>query len=177
MAKSYVNFTVSAEVAAKTYEAVQLAKQSGAIKKGANEVTKSVERGLATFVVLAEDVEPEEVVVHIPKLCEQKKISYSYVPKKIDLGKAIGMNVPCAAIAIENQGNAANAIKDVISKVTGVSKKEHKAEASGSEHHHAEHAQHAQHEYHEQHAEKKPKKEKQEKAAEGEAPSAPEQPA
>ena len=139
MAKSYVNFTVSAEVATKTLEALQLAKQGGAIKKGANEVTKSVERGLATFVVLAEDVEPEEVVVHIPKLCEQKKIAYSYVPKKIDLGKAIGMNVPCTAVAVESQGSASNAIKDVVSKITGVSKKESKAEAP---------------------AEKKPKKEK-----------------
>jgi large subunit ribosomal protein L7Ae len=146
MAKAYVNFTVSAEVAAKTYEALQLAKQSGAVKKGANEVTKSVERGLATFVVLAEDVEPEEVVVHIPKLCEQKKIAYSYVPKKIDLGKAIGMNVPCAAVAVETQGTAANAIKDIVSKITGISKKEVKVETPA--------AQHAAP------AEKKPKKEK-----------------
>src|SRR5580693_6828167 len=111
MAKSYVNFTVSSEVVAKTLEALQLAKQSGAVRKGANEVTKSVERGLATFVVLAEDVEPEEVVVHIPKLCEAKKIAYSYVPKKIDLGKEIGMNVPCTAVAIETQGTASAAIK------------------------------------------------------------------
>ena len=108
---------------------MQLAKQSGAVRKGANEVTKSVERGLATFVVLAEDVEPEEVVVHIPKLCEQKKIAYSYVPKKVDLGKAIGMNVPCAAVAIETQGSASNAIKDVISRISGTSKKEEKKEA------------------------------------------------
>ena len=148
MAKAYVNFTVSAEVAAKTYEALQLAKQSGAVKKGANEVTKSVERGLATFVVLAEDIEPEEVVIHIPKLCEQKKIAYSYVPKKIDLGKAIGMTVPCAAVSVESQGTAANAIKDIISKIQGVSRTESKAEAPAPA------AQHAAP------AEKKPKKEK-----------------
>ena len=120
MAKSYVEFKVAAEVVAKTGEALQLAKQSGTIRKGANEVTKSVERGLATLVVIAEDVEPEEVVVHIPKLCAQKKIPYTYMPTKEELGKAAGMNVPCAAIAVENQGGAANAIKDVVSKITGV---------------------------------------------------------
>ena len=65
MAKSYVKFEVSNDVVAKTYEALQLAKQSGVVKKGANEVTKSVERGLASFVVIAGDVEPEEVVIHI----------------------------------------------------------------------------------------------------------------
>ncbi|MGC8585943.1 MAG: 50S ribosomal protein L7Ae [Candidatus Micrarchaeia archaeon] len=124
MAKSYVKFEVSKDVADKTYEALQLAKQSGVVRKGANEVTKSVERGLASFVVIAEDVEPEEVVMHIPKICEQKKIPYSYVPSKLDLGKAIGLNVPCTAIAVENPGKAEPSIKDIISKVTGVSQKE-----------------------------------------------------
>ncbi len=119
--KSYVKFEVSDDVVSKTYEALQIAKQSGTIRKGSNEVTKSVERGLASFVVIAGDVEPEEVVVHIPSICEQKKIAYSYVPSKLDLGKAIGINVPCTAIAVENAGSAASAIKDIISKVTGVS--------------------------------------------------------
>ena len=128
MAKSFVKFEVSDEVVSKTYEAVQLAKNSGSIRKGANEVTKSVERGFATFVVIAGDVEPEEIVMHIPSLCEQKKISFSYVPSKLDLGKAIGLNVPCTAIAIEKRGNAENLIKDVISMTTGVSQKEQKDE-------------------------------------------------
>ena len=120
MAKSYVKFEVSNEVVAKTYEALQLAKQSGSIKKGANEVTKSVERGLASFVVIATDVEPEEVVMHIPMICEQKKIAYTYVPSKQELGKAIGLIVPCAAIAVENQGTAAAQIKDITGRITGL---------------------------------------------------------
>ncbi len=128
MAKSYVKFEVSNEIVSKTYEALQLAKQSGTIRKGANEVTKSVERGLASFVVIAGDVEPEEVVVHIPSLCEQKKVAYSYVPSKQDLGKAIGLNVPCTAIAVENAGSAANSIKDISSRLTGVAAPQQKAE-------------------------------------------------
>lgn len=119
MAKSYVKFEVSNDVVSKTYEALQLAKQSGTVKKGSNEVTKSIERGLASFVVIAGDVEPEEVVVHIPSICEQKKIPYSYVPSKTDLGKSIGLNVPCTAIAVENAGSAANAIKEITAKITG----------------------------------------------------------
>ncbi len=120
MAKSYVKFEVSNDVVSKTYEALQLAKQSGTIRKGSNEVTKSVERGLASFVVIAGDVEPEEVVVHIPSICEQKNITYSYVPSKVDLGKSIGLNVPCTAIAVENPGGAANAIKEIKAKITGL---------------------------------------------------------
>ncbi|MEM0149231.1 MAG: 50S ribosomal protein L7Ae [Candidatus Micrarchaeaceae archaeon] len=121
MAKSYVKFEVSKEVADKAYEAVRLAMQSGAIKKGANETTKSIERGIAQLVVIAEDVDPEEVVMHIPMLCEQRKIPFVYVPTKKDLGKAIGLNVNCASVAIEKFGNAEAVAKDVIAKVTGKS--------------------------------------------------------
>ena len=120
MAKSYVKFEVSGDVVSKTYEALQLVKQSGKVRKGANEVTKSVEQGTATFVVIAGDVEPEEVVVHIPKICEAKKIAYSFVPSKLELGKSIGLNVPCTAVAVENAGSAQHNINDIISKVTGV---------------------------------------------------------
>ncbi len=121
MAKSYVKFEVSKDVAGKIAEALRLAKQSGTIRKGANEVTKSVERGLANFVVIAEDVDPEEVVMHIPTLCEQKKIPFGYLPTKLDLGKAIGINVPCAAASIEKPGESERTMKDVIAKITGKS--------------------------------------------------------
>jgi large subunit ribosomal protein L7Ae len=120
MAKSYVKFEVSSDVVSKTYEALQMVKQSGKVRKGANEVTKAVEQGSATFVVIAADVEPEEVVIHIPKICEQKKIAYSYVPSKLELGKSIGLNVPCTAVAVESAGSAQHNINDIISKVTGV---------------------------------------------------------
>jgi len=126
MAKSYVKFEVSKDVADKIVEAIRLAKQSGAVRKGANEVTKSIERGLATFVVIAEDVEPEEVVMHIPTLCEQKKIPYAYVPTKEALGKAVGLNVPCTSIAIEKAGQAENIIKEIISRITGKKAEEQK---------------------------------------------------
>ncbi len=119
MAKSYVKFEVAKEVVEKTLDAVRLAKQTGAVRKGVNEVTKSVERGLASLVVLAEDIEPEEVVMHIPALCEQKKITYVYVPTKLELGKAIGMNVPCSSVAIEKAGSGEASMKEVISRVSG----------------------------------------------------------
>jgi large subunit ribosomal protein L7Ae len=119
MAKSYVKFETQKDVSSRILEVLRLAKQSGAIKKGANEVTKSVERGLANFVVMAEDVEPEEVVMHIPTICEQKKIPFGYVPTKMDLGKALGINVPCAAASVERPGEAEHVMKEVIAKLTG----------------------------------------------------------
>ncbi|MDE1859992.1 MAG: 50S ribosomal protein L7Ae [Candidatus Micrarchaeota archaeon] len=120
MAKpSYVKFEVSKEVVDKTLEAVRLAKQKGSVKKGINEVTKSIERNMAALVILAEDVTPEEVVMHIPTLCEQKKIPFVYVPTKVEVGNAVGINVPCSALAIEKAGEGESAMKEVIAKVTG----------------------------------------------------------
>ncbi len=133
MAKSYVKFEVSKEVAAKALDAVRLAKQSGVVKKGVNEVTKSVERGLSALVVIAEDIEPEEVIMHIPSLCEQKKIPFVYVPTKQELGKAIGLNVTCSAISIEKAGEGEGAVKDVVSRITGKSSGSEKEAKPASE--------------------------------------------
>ncbi|MCL5117237.1 MAG: 50S ribosomal protein L7Ae [Candidatus Marsarchaeota archaeon] len=119
---SYIKFEVSDEVMAKTQEALKIASTSGTVKKGANEVTKSIERNLAKFVVIAKDVQPEEVVMHLPKLCDEKKISYSYIATKEDLGKSIGLNVPCTAVSVEKEGEAADKIKEIISLITGKSK-------------------------------------------------------
>ncbi|MCL4403455.1 MAG: 50S ribosomal protein L7Ae [Candidatus Marsarchaeota archaeon] len=159
---TFAKFEVSDEVVQKTYEALQQARQKGTIRKGANEATKSVERGMAKFVVVATDVIPQEVVMHIPILCEQKGIPFTYVPSKTDLGKSIGMSVSCAAVAVENEGEAKASIAEVVSKITGIAapkKEEKKSEGA------------------EQKAEKKEKKPKKAKAEKAEAPAAPTVPA
>ncbi|MDE1869439.1 MAG: 50S ribosomal protein L7Ae [Candidatus Micrarchaeota archaeon] len=133
MAKSYVKFEVSKEVSDKVLEAVRIASQKHGIRKGVNEATKSVERGLSSLVVLAEDVEPEEVIMHIPMLCDQKKAHYVYVPTKVALGAAAGLKVPCAAIAIEKTPEAEPLIKDIVSKISGKSAAAAKTEAPKAE--------------------------------------------
>ena len=78
MAKpSYVKFEVPKELAEKALEAVEIARDTGRIRKGTNETTKAVERGQAKLVIIAEDVDPEEIVAHLPPLCEEKEIPYN----------------------------------------------------------------------------------------------------
>jgi len=115
--RSYVKFETPKEVADKAYEAVEIARDTGRVRKGTNEATKIIERGTAVLVVIAEDVDPEEVVMHLPILCDEKKIPYVYVPTKKDLGKAAGLEVPCAAIGIEKPGNAADLINELLNKL------------------------------------------------------------
>ncbi len=113
----------------KALEAVRLAKANGSVKKGINEVTKSVERNLSSLVLVAEDVEPKEVIMHIPPLCEQKRIALVYVPTKAEIGNAVGINVPCSAVSIEKAGNGESAVKEVVAKVTGKSPEPQQARA------------------------------------------------
>ncbi len=88
----YVRFAVPQEIAEKAYEVLSAARETGGkIKKGTNEVTKAVERGLAKLVLIAEDVDPPEIVAHLPILCEEKGVPYVYVPSKERLGKAAGL--------------------------------------------------------------------------------------
>ena len=96
----HVTFSASKELQDTAYEAVELANATGKITRGANEVTKAIERKTAALIVMAEDVQPEEILAHVPLLCEEKTIPYTYVPNKRELGVASGLYVPSAAIAI-----------------------------------------------------------------------------
>ena len=63
------------------------------IRKGMNEVTKSIERGQAKIVIMAEDVNPPEILYHVPLLCEEKNIPYTYISSRKNLGNAVNINV------------------------------------------------------------------------------------
>ena len=99
------------EKADQAYEAVEIAKATGKIRKGSNEATKAIERGIAKLVVYAKDVQPPEVIMHLPLLCKEKGILCIEVPSKEELGAAAGIDVPTAAIAIVDEGDAKDLIK------------------------------------------------------------------
>ncbi|MEK6848413.1 MAG: ribosomal L7Ae/L30e/S12e/Gadd45 family protein [Nanoarchaeota archaeon] len=82
------------------YESVEKARENGKIEKGINEVTKAIERGTAKTVVAAKDVNPKEIISHLSALCKEKKVQYEEVDSKQKLGIAVGISVPCSAVAI-----------------------------------------------------------------------------
>ena len=100
MAKAYVKFQTPADIQTKALQAIEVSRQSGVIRKGVNETTKAIERSNAKLVVIAEDVDPEEIVMHLPPLCEEKRIPFVFVASKKDLGKAAGLLVPTTAIVL-----------------------------------------------------------------------------
>lgn len=88
------------------YKIIETARKTGKIEKGTNEVTKAIERGTAKFVVYATDVEPKEIVQHLPLLCKEKKIPCEEVDSKQKLGLAVGLSVSASSVAVIEPGEA-----------------------------------------------------------------------
>jgi len=93
------------------FEIIEVARKTGKIKRGCNEVTKLIEKGEAKFVVIAKDITPKEIVMHLPLLCKEKGIKYAEVDKKEELGAAAGLPVGTAAVAVTVEGDAKDLIK------------------------------------------------------------------
>jgi len=119
----YVTFTPPEELTKATLEAVRLARSSGKIRKGVNEVIKSIERGLAKFVVISTDVDPPEIVAFLPALCDEKKIPYMFVPSKAQLGEMAGIAVPASAVSVTEPGEAKGYLEEIIKKVAEIRQK------------------------------------------------------
>ena len=123
MAKAiYVKFDTPKEIADKAYEALEIAKDTGKIGKGTNEVTKMIERGNALLVFIAEDIDPPEIAAHLPVLAEEKEIPYVYLPTKDELGEAAGLNVGTASACIIDAGEAEDLVNEVVEKVEELKK-------------------------------------------------------
>ncbi len=118
----YVRFEVPKEVAEAAYEALKTANDSGKIRKGTNEATKSIERGRAKLVLIAENVEPPEIVAHLPLLCDERKAPYVYVPEKQRIGQAVGLLVGSAAASIEEAGEAEELLTEIVAKLKEIVK-------------------------------------------------------
>src|ERR1700758_763758 len=118
----YVRFQVPKEAVDKTYQILQVAKDTGKLRKGTNESTKAIERGLAKLVVIAEDVTPPEVVAHLPILCEERKIPYVFVPSKDQIGPAIGIDVSTASAAVLDAGEDSQILEQVTQELARLKK-------------------------------------------------------
>jgi large subunit ribosomal protein L7Ae len=115
-------FEIPKDLVDKVLQALEIAKNTGKIKKGTNETTKAIERGKTKLVVIAKDVEPKEIVMHLPVLCEEKKCEYVYIPSKEELGRAAGINVGTASACIIEPGEAKQLVEDVIKKIQTIKK-------------------------------------------------------
>ena len=155
---------VNKESAAQALQLLNEVRIQGKIRKGTNEVTKSIERGEAKLVVIAADVNPPEIIMHLPILCNEKNIPHIFVDSKAELGAAAGLPVGTSAVAVANAGDAARKLNEFVDVLKGkMPKPIKKVEAPIA-------AQEAKKE--EKPKEKKPRAKKEEKAVAAPAASA-----
>lgn len=113
----YVTTEIPADLADDALEALEVARDTGRVKKGTNETTKAIERGNADLVFVAEDVTPEEIVMHLPELADEKGIPVVFVETQDDVGHAAGLEVGSAAAAIVDAGEAGDDVEDIAGKI------------------------------------------------------------
>jgi large subunit ribosomal protein L7Ae len=95
-------------------QAVELAKNSGKIKKGTNEVTKALEKGTAKLVVYAKDTQPVEIIMHLPILAKEKNVPCIEVDSREELGAAAGIGLPTSSVAVVQEGEAKKIIAELM---------------------------------------------------------------
>ena len=116
---SYIDVEIPEALQNKTLDVVKaVMEKHGRIKKGINETTKAIERGIAKLVVIAGDISPAEIVMHLPAIAKEKKVPYVFVNTKTELGKAANIKIPCSTLAIvdipkEVDGDLKAIVKDV----------------------------------------------------------------
>ena len=124
---------VSKEIIEKIYEAIEIARTTGKIRKGSNEATKAIEKGEAKLIALANDVSPAEVIMHIPLICKEKGILCITVGPKVELGAAAGLEIGTTAIAIVEPGDAKGIVKSIIEELGEKVKPKEKVEEEKEE--------------------------------------------
>jgi large subunit ribosomal protein L7Ae len=108
---------ISKEVLESAFELIELVKSSGKIKKGTNEVTKAIEKQKAKFVIVADNITPPEIVMHLPLLAKEKEIPCIKAGTKEELGTAAGLKVGTSSLAIIDEGEAKEQLKKLIASL------------------------------------------------------------
>ncbi len=104
---SYVNYEITEKLEQAVLDLIQELvkstedeKSHTKIRKGINEATKAVERKpKPDLVVIAGDIDPPEIAMHMPIICQEQNVDYAFVKEKETLGKAVGIHVSSAAVA------------------------------------------------------------------------------
>ena len=113
----YVTYDVPSDLQEDVIEALEVARDTGSIRKGTNETTKAIERGNADLVIIAEDVQPEEIVLHLPELSDERDIPFVFVDTQDAIGHAVGLEVGSAAAAIIDAGEASDQVDSIAGKI------------------------------------------------------------
>jgi H/ACA ribonucleoprotein complex subunit 2 len=84
----------------KLHKTIKKASKSRQIKRGVKEVVKGVRKGEKGLLVLAADINPIDIISHLPVLAEEAQVPYIFVASKEELGHASSTKRPTSCVMI-----------------------------------------------------------------------------
>ncbi|CDR95263.1 ribosomal protein L7Ae-related protein, putative [Babesia bigemina] len=70
------------------------------VKRGVQDVTKAIRKGIQGVVLVACDVHPIDVVAHLPIMCEDASVAYAYVSSKRVMSQVCQSKRPTCVVLV-----------------------------------------------------------------------------
>eukprot|EP00339_Tiarina_fusa_P028377 CAMPEP_0117047848 /NCGR_PEP_ID=MMETSP0472-20121206/33051_1 /TAXON_ID=693140 ORGANISM="Tiarina fusus, Strain LIS" /NCGR_SAMPLE_ID=MMETSP0472 /ASSEMBLY_ACC=CAM_ASM_000603 /LENGTH=130 /DNA_ID=CAMNT_0004760673 /DNA_START=9 /DNA_END=401 /DNA_ORIENTATION=+ len=80
---------------------VKTASKEKQVRRGVKEVVKALKKSEKGLCIIAGDISPIDVISHIPVMCEDRNITYVYVPSKEALGTAGQTKRPTSVMLVK----------------------------------------------------------------------------
>jgi large subunit ribosomal protein L7Ae len=107
----------TAEQKAKDKKATVSTKPPISVVSGLQEVTRAIEKKTAKLVVIANNVDPIELVLWMPTLCRTQKIPYAIVKDKARLGEAVNQKTAACIAFTDVRSEDEAALKNITRSV------------------------------------------------------------
>ena len=112
----------SKKLTKKLLKTVKKASKQKYLKRGVKEVVKGLRKGSKGLVIIAGDINPIDVISHVPVLCEDSNVAYVYVPSKEDLGMAGITKRPTSVVMIV-EGNELKEYQEIMDEIKVMNEK------------------------------------------------------
>lgn len=97
------------------------ARKAGALQRGVKEVNKALRKTplktptnadqIPGIAIIAGDISPDEVIMHLPIYCEEHNVPYLFVKSRLELGSAAKTKRPTSVVFIQENGKETKAAK------------------------------------------------------------------
>jgi H/ACA ribonucleoprotein complex subunit 2 len=84
----------------KLHKIIKKASKARQVKRGVKEVVKGIRKGEKGLLVLAGDINPIDIISHLPVLSEEAQIPYIFVASKEELGHASSTKRPTSCVMV-----------------------------------------------------------------------------
>ncbi|KAJ3510989.1 hypothetical protein NLJ89_g4361 [Agrocybe chaxingu] len=84
----------------KLHKTIKKASKARQVKRGVKEVVKGIRKGEKGLLVLAADINPIDIISHLPVMSEEAQIPYIFVSSKEELGHASSTKRPTSCVMI-----------------------------------------------------------------------------